>query len=322
MPVLPVDARAPDPSAVTRAAEVLRAGGLVAFPTETVYGLGADAMSDAAVRRVFAAKGRPADNPLIVHLADAGDIGKVAAEVTPLAAALAARWWPGPLTLVLTARPEVPAVTTGGLATVAVRVPDHPIARALIAAADVPVAAPSANRSGRPSPTTAAHVVDDLGDAVDLIVDGGPCRVGLESTVVDARGAVPVILREGAITREDLGVTGDVADADRAASPGTRHAHYQPDCAVRLAPPGGAVEVAAAEVAAGRRVGLVAAVAAPAGVLGITRFADAGELGARLYDALRAAEAAGLDVVVVEAVAEVGLGRAVMDRLRRAAAPR
>jgi L-threonylcarbamoyladenylate synthase len=322
MPCLRVDPGAPSPAVIAAAARVLRDGGLVAFPTETVYGLGANALDDAAVRRVFAAKGRPADNPLIVHLAGAEDLGLVAAEVTPLARDLAARWWPGPLTLVLDALPEVPDATTGGLRTVAVRVPDHPVALALLAEARVPVAAPSANRSGRPSPTTAAHVAADLGSAVDVLLDGGACRVGRESTVVDVRGPMPVVLREGGVTREDLGVGDAAEEADLAASPGTRHRHYQPDCRVLLAPEGQGVALARAERAAGRRVGLVAPDPAPAGVLDVARPADTAALAAVLYDALRRAEAADVDVVVVEAVPEVGLGRAVMDRLRHAASAR
>lgn len=300
---------------------MLRAGRLVAFPTETVYGLGADATSADAVRGIFAAKQRPADNPLIVHVPAAEHLADVAAQVTPLAERLAAAFWPGPLTLVLDARRALPRETTGGLGTVAVRVPDHPVAAALLRAAGVPVAAPSANRSGRPSPTTAAHVLADLDGAIDAVVDGGRCPVGVESTVVDARGEVPAVLREGAVTREDLETATAGVDVGgvQAASPGTRYRHYQPSCRVELAEPGGAVAAAAALAATGARVGLVARGPAPDGVVEVARFDGAGELAALLYGALRDAEAAGVDVVVVEAVAPHGIGRAVMDRLRRAA---
>ena len=308
------------PEDLDEAAAALADGRLVAFPTETVYGLGANALDADAVRRVFAAKGRPADNPLIVHLADAADLGRVVAHITPLARELAARFWPGPLTLVLEAREEVPAVTTGGLRTVAVRVPDHPVARELIRRSGVPVAAPSANRSGRPSPTTAAHVLEDLGDVVDLVVDGGPCHHGVESTVVDARGDRPVVLREGSVTREQLGVAADRTTGDLAASPGTRYRHYAPRCRVTIAPPGEAPRVASELAAGGARVGLAATVPAPDGVEEVARFDDATALAAVLYRALRAAEDAGVDVLVVEAVEAHGIGRAVMDRLRRAAA--
>lgn len=308
------------------AAAVLRDGGLVAFPTETVYGLGANALDPEAVARIFAAKGRPADNPVIVHAPDVETAWRVTTGPTPLALRLADAFWPGPLTLVLAAADALPRAATAGLPSVAVRVPDHAVALALLRAAGVPVAAPSANRSGRPSPVTAAHVIDDLGDAVDVVVDGGPCRVGVESTVVDARGDVPVVLREGGITREQLAAvvgTGGVGSATRvedlAASPGTRHRHYAPACRVVIAAPGEGAVVAARLVGSTRRVGLVGPAEAPAGVVGIARVADAQELAVRLYQALRDAEAAGVTDLVVEAVPETGIGRAVMDRLRRAA---
>lgn len=319
--VVAVDALAPDAAAVAEARAVLRRGGLVAFPTETVYGLGAAALDAAAVARVFAAKGRPADNPLIVHLADAGELGAVTRCVGPLARTLAAAFWPGPLTLVLDAAPVVPPVVRGGLPTVGVRVPGHAVARVL--AGGLAVAAPSANRSGRPSPTTAADVLADLDGRIDLVLDGGPCPVGLESTVVDARGAVPLVLREGAVTREQLAAAVGapaVGTADAAgASPGTRHAHYRPACAVVLVAAGEGAAEAARRVADGARVGLVAGAAAPPGVVGIALHHGAEDLARRLYRCLRDADAAGLDALVVEAVPEVGIGRAVMDRLRRAA---
>ena len=312
----------PNDAGLAVAGELLRSGRLVAFPTETVYGLGADALDTPAVRGVFAAKARPADNPLIVHLPDADGLGRVAATITPLARRLAGEFWPGPITLVLDARPDVPRITTGGLATVAVRVPDHPVAVALLRAAGVPVAAPSANRSGRPSPTTAAHVLADLGGRIDAVVDGGRCTVGVESTVVDARGDQPIVLREGAVTREELGIA-DVpptAHGGLAASPGTRHRHYQPACRVEIAAAGAAAPRAVALAAAGERVGLLASTEAPEGIVELGRFHGAGALAALVYGALRDAEDAHLDVVVVESVAETGVGRAVMDRLRRASA--
>ncbi len=306
---------------IDEAAAALRAGELVAFPTETVYGLGANALDPDAVRRIFAAKGRPADNPLIVHIAHAADMEQLVVTVTPLARKLAARYWPGPLTLVLDAAAAVPVVTRGGLDTVAVRIPDHPVALQLLQAARVPVAGPSANRSGRPSPTTAEHVRADLGDAVQVIVDGGPCTLGVESTVVDARGVVPVVLREGMITREELGVgtAESVDEAELTMSPGTRYRHYAPTCHVVVAPSGDAVAVAAQLVEDGQQVGLVGPSPAPSGVTQIARVSGADALAAHLYAALRAAETAGVDVLVVEAVEEHGVGRAVMDRVRRAA---
>jgi L-threonylcarbamoyladenylate synthase len=329
---------AADAAGIARAAELLRAGGLVAVPTETVYGLGVRADDAAAVARLFVAKGRPADNPLIVHVADVAAVTTVAAEVTPLARTLLARFAPGPLTVVLPARPDLPRATTGGLDTVAVRIPDHPVARRLLAAVDLPIAAPSANRSGRPSPTTAAHVLADLDGVIDAVLDGGPTRIGLESTVVDARGAVPVVLRVGAVTREaiavalggDAAATSDAA-ADATRSPGLRHRHYAPALPVHLAPAGEGAARAGTLAAAldvpgadGARVGLVrrggpSATLAP-GVLLLGEPSDAAALAATLYGLLRRAEDAGCAALVVEAVAEDGIGRAVMDRLRRAAA--
>ena len=303
------------------AGEMLRSGRLVAFPTETVYGLGANALDPGAILRVFEVKERPADNPLIVHVPDVDDLENLTRHVTPLARRLADEFWPGPLTMVLEARSDVPGVTTGGLTTVAVRVPDHPVAIALLDAAGVPVAAPSANRSGRPSPTTAAHVMADLAGRLDAVVDGGRCVFGIESTVVDVRGERPIVLREGAVTREDLGIAGNHGDdADLRASPGTRHRHYQPTCRVEIAPAGRAATTAADLAATGTKVGLLATSEPPPDVAGLGRFEHAGELAALLYAALRDGEEAGLDVIVVEAVPEIGVGRAIMDRLRRASA--
>lgn len=319
--VLGVSATAPDPAVVARAAAVLRAGGLVGLPTETVYGLAADARDDAAVRRLFSVKGRPADNPLIVHVADIGGLEAVARSVPPLARELAARWWPGPLTIVVDAG-DVPAVTTGGLGSVAVRVPSHPVALAVLRASGLALAAPSANRSGRPSPTRAAHVVADLGDDVDLVLDAGPCALGLESTVVDARGPEAVVLRAGWVTAADLGLPGVPDAGDDSASPGTRYRHYAPRCRVEVAAPGTGPRRAAALQAAGERVALVApaGTGVPDGVLVLAAPVDAVGLARVLFDALRRAEDAAVDVVVVEAVAGTGLGAAVMDRLHRAAA--
>lgn len=314
-----IDVDAPDPRDIARAAAVLRHGGLVALPTETVYGLGANAVDATAVRRIFAAKGRPADNPLIVHLAAAEELPRVCLSITPLARDLAERFWPGPLTIVLEASPDLPTVTTAGLRTVAVRVPDHPVARAVIAAAGVPVAAPSANRSGRPSPTTADHVAADLAGELDVLIDAGPTGVGLESTVVDARGSTPVIYREGAVTREDLGVFDTAARPD-APSPGTRYRHYAPRCPIEILAP----EDVAPRVRELARHGVRTGAVAPGGcavdvAVPITTYTDVGDLARGLYDAFRAAEAAPIDVLLCTSVPEVGIGRAVMDRMRRAA---
>ena len=234
-----------DVEGVRRAAELLRQGGLVAIPTETVYGLAADASNAEAVRAVYAAKGRPSDNPMIVHIADREMLPELVASAPPAAALLADAFWPGPLTMVLPRSQRVPLTTTGGLESVAVRMPSHPVARAVIRAAGVPLAAPSANRSGSPSPTTYRHCIDDLWGLVDAVVESDDCAVGVESTVVSLLGEVPQILRPGAVTPEDIrrvcgGVT--VADAvlhllpqDAAApSPGMRYNHYAPAAALTL----------------------------------------------------------------------------------------
>ena len=234
-----------DAEGVRRAAELLRQGGLVAIPTETVYGLAADACNAEAVRAVYAAKGRPSDNPMIVHIADREMLPELVASAPPAAALLADAFWPGPLTMVLPRSQRVPLTTTGGLESVAVRMPSHPVARAVIRAAGVPLAAPSANRSGSPSPTTYRHCIDDLWGLVDAEVESDDCVVGVESTVVSLLGEVPQILRPGAVTPEDIrrvcgGVT--VADAvlhllpqDAAApSPGMKYKHYAPAAALTL----------------------------------------------------------------------------------------
>ncbi len=217
--VVPVDPQHPADADLLPAAELLRAGQVVAFPTETVYGLGANALDPDAVRAIFAAKGRPADNPLIVHVASLSELRSVTGNLPDLALPLIARFMPGPLTLVLPRAARVPDAVTAGLDTVAVRMPEHPVARRLIELAGVPVAAPSANRSGRPSPTTAAHVLEDMAGRIPMIVDGGSCEFGVESTVLDVTGAVPVVLRPGAVTIEELrAVAGTVWTVEEAAA--------------------------------------------------------------------------------------------------------
>lgn len=313
---------AADPAAIARAAAVIRAGGLVAFPTETVYGLGADALDPAAVRAIFAAKGRPADNPLIVHVPEASSIAPLVREVSPAAERLTALW-PGPLALVLPRSERVPDVTTAGQPTVALRVPAHPAALALLRACGRPLAAPSANRSGRPSPTTAAHVLADLDGVVDVILDGGPARVGVESTVVDVTRAPPLVLRVGGTPVEALrAAVGEVevlAGQDpeaMARSPGLRHRHYAPRAPVVLVPAGAAL------ACAGEDDAVMSREPAPPGFRGRWRVMPGEPEGyaRELFAALRELDAAGPRRIVVEAVPEAGLGRAIMDRLRRAAA--
>ena len=329
-----------DPAAVAEAAALLRAGGLVAFPTETVYGIGANALDATAVARIFAAKERPSFDPLIVHLATADEVAAHAdpADATdPRVTQLAARFWPGPLTLVLGKRPHIPGIVTAGLGTVGLRVPDHPVALALIRAAGVPVAAPSANRYGRVSPTRAAHVARGLGGRVDLILDGGPCRVGVESTVVLIAGGRAALLRPGGTPAEaieaeigPLAHPGDDDPGSAALAPGRAGAHYAPGVVVEIVDPFAAGAAARLRARPGERLGLLAASAAGAaaareagGPFAAEEVLDeVGEpvsVAARLFEAIHALEAAGLDRIVAEPVAPVGLGRAVMDRLRRAA---
>jgi L-threonylcarbamoyladenylate synthase len=335
--VVPVDPLTPGPALIRDAAGVIVAGGLVAFPTETVYGLGADALNVDAVQRIYEAKGRPVDNPIIVHVADQSALAGLVADVPPCAQALVGALWPGPLTVVLRAAPVVPPVTRGGLDTVAVRVPAHPVALALIRAAGRPVAAPSANRSGRPSPTTAAHVLADLGDRIDLVLDAGPTPVGVESTVVDLTTDPPTLLRPGGVTLETLqAMLGQVTVAGAGAtaaarSPGTRYRHYAPRARVVLIEAGTRDRAAAVASAVrrlwdeGQRVGVMVtaetAGSVPAGavvrVMGSRTDPEA--IAAGLFAHLRDLDDAGLDVIVVEGIDEAGVGRAVMDRLRRAA---
>jgi len=308
--------------AIAEAAALLKAGRLVAFPTETVYGLGGDATNGRAVAAIFAAKGRPRFNPLIVHLPDAGMV-EAHAEMTPLARRLAETFWPGPLTLVLRRKPSssLSDLVSAGLDSVAVRVPDHPIAHALLHAAGRPLAAPSANRSGRLSPTRAEHVAADFGDEVALILDGGPTAHGLESTVIDARGDVPLLLRPGAVTAdtiaEVLGMPLQRGSAleDRPTSPGQLVSHYAPRARLRLD---------AARAEAGEALlafGPDAPHRAPR-TLNLSPSGDLIEAAANLFAALRALDATGADRIAVMPIPERGLGEAINDRLRRAAAPR
>ena len=319
-----------DDASIRRAAALLRAGELVAFPTETVYGLGADALNGEAAARIFAAKGRPADNPLIAHIAgESGRAGLIAGEPCACARKLMRAFWPGPMTLIFPKSPRVPREVTAGLDTVAVRMPSHPVARALIRAAQTPIAAPSANRSGRPSPTTAAHVLEDMEGRIPLILDGGPCEVGLESTVVDVTGARPRILRPGGVTLEMLeGVVGDV-DVDegvlhqlqagsQARSPGMKYKHYAPKGEVTIVTgPRAAQEIARLYDAADGRAAILAFSQADYGARRVYRLKNApGEL----FAALRQLDEDGMETIYAEDVPTAGVGLAVMNRLMRAAA--
>jgi len=338
--VVKTDPHHPDPGDIREAALCLRRGGLVAFPTETVYGLGADATNGKAVAAVFGVKGRPPDNPLIVHVASLEDARALVTGVGEAATALMEAFWPGPLSLVLPRSDLVVPAVSCGLDTVAIRMPAHPVALELLRQAGVPVAAPSANVSGRPSPTRAEHVLADLGGRVDFVLDGGPCPVGVESTVLDLTGPVPVLLRPGGVTVEDLRkVVGEVLVTPRgeppvARSPGLRYRHYAPRAGLVLVE--GPPEAAAAEAV--RLVRELAAGGARVGVLAVAEDAAAfralgpevvvetpgsrGDLAAvatRLFDALRRLDSSGVDWIVAQGVPGTGLGLAILNRLRKAA---
>jgi L-threonylcarbamoyladenylate synthase len=315
-----------DPAAVAEGARVIRAGGLVAFPTETVYGLGANALDPRAVARIFEVKARPSFDPLIVHLADASSLSRVTSTPDSRVERLAARFWPGPLTLVVGRHASVPDIVTAGLDTVAVRVPAHPAARDLVRAAETPVAAPSANPFGYVSPTTAAHVAEHLGDAVDLILDGGPCPVGVESTIVSLVSDPPGLLRPGGVAPEEIEAVLGVRlvrsnpPGERPLAPGQLPRHYATRIPLRiLTGPAGRAPADAG------RVGLLAwqQVPAGAGYAAVEVLAPDGQpstAAARLFAALRRLDAQDLDTIVAEPCEERGLGHAIMDRLRRSAA--
>ncbi len=316
---------APTSAAIARAADCLRAGELVAFPTETVYGLGADAGNPDAVRRIFAAKGRPADHPVIVHLYDTSQLTQWARAVPDGARRLAAAFWPGPLTLILPRAPHVGDIVTGGQDSVGLRVPSHPVARALLAAFGGGIAAPSANRFGRISPTTARHVVDDLGAAAAVVLDGGACTVGIESTIVAFAGDVPVLLRPGGIDVLDLsrvlGKTPRAADAAAPRASGTLASHYAPRTPASLV---AADQLRAEVLQLGGRDEIVAVlahtVARPADFTGVwlQTPAAAAAYAHDLYANLRTLDAADADVILVESVPASDSWLAVRDRLLRA----
>ncbi len=319
------------PDELARAAATLRAGGLVAFPTETVYGLGCDAESPTALRRLFAVKLRPADHPVIVHVATAGAIDAFASRVPDVARVLADAFWPGPLTVVLERSARIPDEVTGGRDTVGLRVPDQPVALALLGAFGGGVAAPSANRFGRVSPTTADDVRADLGDDVDLVLDGGRCRVGVESTIVDCTGPTPAILRLGGVAQASIEDVIDApielrtggASAGTTVAPGTLPGHYAPNARVVLVDRRSVGARAAGLLASGARVGLLTIAPVPPDLPGglevLDPADDVDELARVLYARLRDGDRAGLDVILAIAPPSEGVGAAVTDRLTRAA---
>ncbi|MEZ5422279.1 MAG: L-threonylcarbamoyladenylate synthase [Pyrinomonadaceae bacterium] len=300
------------------AAAFIRRGGVVAFPTETVYGLGANVFDEAAVTKIFEAKRRPADNPLIAHIGDLSQLEAVSEEVTEAARKLIEAFFPGPLTVVVKKSVRVPLIATAGLGTIGVRMPRHTLARAFLAECGTPVVAPSANLSGRPSPTTWQAVLEDLDGRIDCILQGDATEIGLESTVVDCTGAVPVVLRSGAIGVEEIGrilpeitiFAGDTRDA--AASPGMRHKHYSPRARVVIV--GDASEAKGRENAAFIGLDARGVEFAKSAIC-----ASAEEYAHRLFAFFRECDLAGIDVIFCQRIDETGIGRALMDRLRRAA---
>ncbi|MGN0718266.1 MAG: L-threonylcarbamoyladenylate synthase [Anaerovoracaceae bacterium] len=327
-----------EPSDIRAAAAIIRDGGLVAFPTETVYGLGADGMNGEAAAKIYEAKGRPSDNPMIVHISSKNDLKKLTDHITQDMKTLMDAFWPGPLTMVVPALPSVPRVTTGGLSTVAVRMPNHPVALALIEASGLPIAAPSANASGRPSPTTGMHVLDDLNGRIDAVIMGEPCQIGIESTVVDMTQDPPMILRPGKLTAEDLSrllgkkVSMDPAllvrpDIHRSGdslmetdtefhpkSPGMKYKHYAPKAEmiifegeaekVRLA----IAEAKMERAERGEKVGII--------LYDDSRPEEAAH---DFFAQLRAFDKSGVDVIFAAALKEDGVGFAVMNRMFKSA---
>lgn len=315
--IFALDRQSPDPVVIRRAADALLAGELVAFPTETVYGLGALALDPAAAAKIFVAKGRPQDNPLIVHVLDVAAARALSSAFPAAAEALAAAFWPGPLTLVVPRAASVPDIVTAGGDTVALRVPSHPIARALLAAVGRPIAAPSANRSTEVSPTLAEHVVRSLGDRVSIVLDGGPCDVGLESAVVDVTGDLARVLRPGTIGRDAIARVVPVSDEATAAgpvrSPGLAHRHYSPRAKVVVVD--SAAVLATLDDARDRGLRAV--------LLGLGRGdaalpSEPAAYAAGLYAALHALDT-GCDLIVIERPPEGAAWEAAHDRLRRAA---
>ncbi|MBO8156619.1 MAG: threonylcarbamoyl-AMP synthase [Bacillaceae bacterium] len=324
---------APDHPSIQKASHALINQEVIAFPTETVYGLGADATSDEAVKKIFAAKGRPSDNPLIVHIGDQEDVHKLVTEVPEVAQKLMDAFWPGPLTIILTSNGTCASSVTAGLSTVGIRMPDHPVARALLQASGLPVAAPSANRSGRPSPTSAAHVLEDLSGRIYGVLDGGTTGVGVESTVVECTGEVPVILRPGGVSREELEQIVPAVNIDPALnnkrekpkSPGMKYTHYAPVAPLWLVK--GDLEFFQRQIdrlqSEGKIVGVMVSKES-AGALKASHLKTYGSrenlatIAAGLYDALRSFDHEPVDIILAETFPNDGIGAAVMNRLEKA----
>jgi len=339
---LKANSQKPEIEKIRIAAKVIKNSGLVAFPTETVYGLGADALNPEAVAKIFEAKERPPDNPIIVHIADKQDVYKLAREVPSSAKRLIEKFWPGPLTLILKRSSIVPDITIVGLDTIAIRMPSNKVALALIKESGTPIAAPSANLAGKPSPTEAQHVINDLAGRIDIVLDAGPTKIGVESTVIDMTTPIPKILRPGGISYEKLkSVIGSVelhpiAVAEKkmrltkVPSPGMKHRHYAPEAEMSLieGEPDKVVrriqELAALHMAKGRKVGILATDESQSSYEGdvvksLGSRNDTETIAKNLFRLLREFDREKVDVIIAEGVTRRGLGLAVMNRLRRAA---
>lgn len=338
--IIKINPQSIDLEAIARAGEILKKGGLVAFPTETVYGLGGDATNPDASHKIYSAKGRPSDNPLIVHITNMKALEEIVEKVPQAAYVLAERFWPGPLTMIFQKNDKIPYETTGGMDTVAVRMPSDPVARALIDASTGYIAAPSANTSGRPSPTQAAHVAQDLSGKIDMIIDGGPVNIGLESTIVDLTEEVPMILRPGYITLEMLReAIGEVrvdpgliaADSDRKPkAPGMKYRHYAPKADLKVVE--GETDMVvetinrlcAELVAQKKSVGIIATEETKnryrqGTVISIGARDDEEAIAKHLYGSLRRFDELGVDAIFSESFATAGMGQAIMNRLLKAA---
>ena len=320
---------------IPAAAAILREGGLLGIPTETVYGLGADGLNAEAVRHIFEAKGRPQDNPLILHIPDASWLSRYCHDVPASAYALAERFWPGPLTMILPRREIVPDAVTCGLDTVGVRCPDHPVTLEIIRAAAVPVAAPSGNRSGRPSPTCARHMLEDMEGRIDAIVDGGPCGVGVESTIIDLTVTPPRLLRPGGLPLEELremlgeiavdkAVLSPLAAGEKPRAPGMKYRHYAPKAPVTVVTGPGEGTARYIRERAGEHTGVICfdefAEAFPNCVVEpIGSYADKAEQARRVFEALRAFDGTAVTAIYAQCPGDAGLGLAVANRLKKAA---
>lgn len=316
------------PDNISIAAEIIKSGGLVAFPTETVYGLGANALNPEAVENIFRAKGRPADNPLIVHIAEISDIKKYSENLSEKAKMLMEKFWPGPLAIILKKSREIPDIVSAGLDTAAFRMPGHQIALDLIRKSGLPIAAPSANTSGRPSPTDAAHVLEDLSGKIDAVIDAGPVHIGIESTVIDMSGDMPAILRPGKISAEEIEEVigkieviahfGDTGNAPPA--PGMKYRHYSPFARVEILEDESEMfRLARDYISAGKRVAAVIDSDEKVKSPFIRFYRDYNHLANELFRWFRDFDDAGAEVILIKRVKKEGIGNAIMNRLEKAA---